>query len=287
MWLFTDLANKWDANRKQTEGILDDYVSRNPNQFAIIVATSVHTAMTLGSGIVDLLRLGDGVVKGTWRGAGEDSLRVIGVAAPAAKGLQVYKSFVNTKLAKLIVDIGGPRCSWINSAKALTQTGHKSTNGKLFASVQDLLDTMRVNMDNALGISLHNMVAKLNSIGARTRSVIDVSSVNQVLKYLKSDGSVVLVSLKGMKDGQRTGGHAVYFFKDHLGRVRIMDRTGQYQTLTELVARYRQFDEFIPRAIAPIDNIYAKFIAPKGTAILAIEVIGVSSINPDLESAER
>ncbi len=286
-WLFTELANKWDANRAKTEGILHDYVSRNPGQFAIIVATSVHTSMALGSGIVDLLRLGDGLSKGTWSGVGEDGLRVVGVAAPAAKGLQMYKSFANTKLAKLIVDIGGPRCSWINSAKALAHTGHKTTSGKLFASVQDLLSDMHVNIDSSLAISLNKMVNRLRSIGARAGSVVDVNSVAQVLRYLKSDGNVVLVSLNGMLNGARTGGHAVYFFRDTLGRVRIMDRTDIYKSLDELVAKYGQFDKFIPRAIAPLENIYAKYVAPQGTTLLAIEVIGVSNVNPDAESDER
>ena len=137
MWFFTDFADWWDSQKNKSEEILDDFVSRNPNQFGVIVATSVYTSMALGSGIVDILRLGDGLSKGTWGGAAQDGLRVMGIAVPAAKGYQVTKSVGNIKLANLVLDVGGPRCSWINSTKALVQTGHKTSNGKLFASVQD------------------------------------------------------------------------------------------------------------------------------------------------------
>lgn len=283
MWLFTDIADWWDTQRNQTEDILDDFVSNNPNQFGIIVATGVHTAMTVGAGVVDLLRLGDGVIQGTLGGVAQDGLRLIGVAVPAARGYKITRTMTNTKLANLIVDVGGPRCSWINSTKALVQTGHKTSNGKMYASVNDLLSRLRLNLNDVGGISLLEMTATLRTIGAKVGSVLEVSSVAQAMKYVKRDGSVVLVSLKGIKNGNVVAGHAVYFFKDYLGRARIMDRTGLYDSIGDLAKTYGQVDEFIPRAIAPLDNIYGKYMAPDGSAVLAIEVLGVAHSHPGHE----
>lgn len=280
MWMFTEIADWWDTQRKETEEILDDFVSRNPNQFGIIVATSVYTSMALGSGMVDLLRLGDGISEGTLSGVAQDGLRLIGVAVPAARGYQMTRTMGNTKLAKLIVDCGGPRCSWVNSTKALVQTGHKTSNGRMYASVNDLLSGLKLTLNDVGVISLFDMVAKLKTIGAHVGSVLSVSSVAQVMRHVRNDGSVVLVSLKGLKDGREVAGHAVYFFKDHLGRTRIMDRTGVYENISDLTNIYSQVDEFIPRSIASLYNIYAKYMLPEGSAILAIEVLGVAEFHP-------
>ncbi len=65
--------------------------------------------MVLGSGLVDLLRFGDGVSEGGLAGWGKDGLRLLGIAGPAGKGFQILKSAKHTNIAKLIVDIGGPR----------------------------------------------------------------------------------------------------------------------------------------------------------------------------------
>ena len=51
MRYLTDVANWWDAQHKNPELSLDDFVERNPNRFAIIVATCVNTSMVLGAGM--------------------------------------------------------------------------------------------------------------------------------------------------------------------------------------------------------------------------------------------
>jgi hypothetical protein len=92
MWIFTDIANWWDQNHRQSQQVLDEFVEKNPNQFAIVLATAAHTSMVLGAGLVDVLRIGDGVAQGTVRGATDDGLRLLAFAGPAAK-------FGRTKLA--------------------------------------------------------------------------------------------------------------------------------------------------------------------------------------------
>ncbi len=274
MWVLTEVADWWDKKKSESEVFLDEFVSRNPNQFGIITATAIHTSMALGSGFVDLLRLGDGVQEGGLSGWGKDGLRLIGVAGPAGKGLQLLKSAKHSKIATLIVDIGGPRCSWVASTKALVQTG-KKVNGKLFSSVDDLADAVGVPVRLTAGISLQAMASNLRRIGAVVGQVKTITSLKDAVKMLPRDGSVVMISVKGLRNGVQAGGHAVYAFYDKLGRLKIMDRSGVYNTLEDLARRYPQVDEFVPRAAATISNVYSKFVGPKGGAVLAIEVLAV------------
>jgi len=279
MWVFTDAANWWDKQRNESESFLEEFVKDNPNQFGVIVATAVHTSMVLGSGIVDLLRLGDGISQGTTKGFAQDGLRLLGIAGPAGKGIQLLKSQLNTNVAKLVVDNGGPICSWVASTKALAQTGHKSGK-KIFAAVDDLAKAVGVSVQQIGGISINAMAVNLLKIGAKVGQVKAVTSTREIVKILPRNGSVILVSLRGMKNNTQIGGHAVYFFRDIHGKVKIMDRTGVYNSLDELAVMYGQVDQFIPRAATTIQNIYAKLVMPKGSFVLTIEVLGV--VNDDV-----
>jgi hypothetical protein len=277
MWYFTELADWWDKQREQSEHMLDRFVQRNPNQFGIVVSTAAHTSFTLGSGFVDLLRLGDGVSQGGLRGLTQDGLRLVGVASPVGKGIQLLKSSANTTIASLIVDIGGPRCSWVASTKAMVQTGNK-VNGKLFSSVDDLAKAVGVPVAQTAGISLQAMANNLAKIGAKVSPLKEISNLKEVVQMLPKNGSVVMVSVKGVKDGVTVGGHAVYIFYNKFGKVKIMDRTGEYGTLNELAIVYKaQVDEFIPRAAVTLTNVYAKYMVSQNSAVLAIEVLAVAS----------
>jgi hypothetical protein len=281
MWYFTELADKWHRQRELSEKALEEFVDNNPNLFGVITATAVHTSMVLGSGFVDLLRIGDGVTKeGGLKGWGKDGLRLVGIAGPTGKGLQLLKSAKHTRLASLIVDVGGPRCSWVASTKAMVQTGNK-VNGKLFASIDDLAKAVGVPLRNTSGISLQAMTNYLRQLGANVGPLKTINSLNEAAKMLPRNGNVVLISVKCMKNGQQVGGHALYTFYDMWGRLRIMDRTGVYESLAEVAKKY-PVDEFIPRKAALLTNLYAKFAGAEGAAVLAIEVLGVVTEDPDI-----
>lgn len=91
---------------------------------------------------------------------------------------------------------------------------------------------------------------------------------------LRRDGSVVMISLRVMKKGKEVGGHAVYAFRDFIGRVRIMDRTGIYDDLNGMTGAYG-VDEFVPRAAAHVQNVYAKMMNAGKAAVLAVGALGV------------
>lgn len=273
MRYLTDVAHWWDTQHHEAELSLDQFVEQNPNQFAIILATGVHTAMVLGSGMVDVLRVGDGVSKGTLSGVAQDGLRLVGLLGSAGKALQILKSQANMKIAKTILDPGGPICSWVNSTKALALTGFRS-RGKMFVAVDDLAKAVGVPFESLKGIDLAVMTNNLKQIGAQIGILKPVTGLSEVVKMLPRDGSVVLISVKVMRGTTLAGGHAIHAFYDTFGRLCFMDRTGVYTDLVVLAQRYRA-TEFVPRAAVKLENVYAKFVGPHGMATLAMEALGV------------
>lgn len=66
----------------------------------------------------------------------------------------------------------------------------------------------------------------------------------------------------------------MYLFYDVFGRLRVMDRTGIYDSLDDVARRYGA-ERFDIRAAALLENVYAKFFGPKGSATLAVEALAV------------
>ncbi len=281
MKYLTDIAQWWDEEKARAKTSLENFVDDHPNMFGVVVATAGHTSMELGAGLVDLLRLGDGVSEGTAKGIAQDGLRLIGVLGPLGKGFQLIKSAKGTKLAQLIID-PMPRegiCSWVAATKALAHIGHRH-GGKIFASVSDL--ARAVGTKKIGGISLAEMADNFRKIGVSVGPEFPVSNMQQVKNMLRRDGSVVQVSFHVIKKGKATGeGHSMYVFYDHLGKLRIMDRTSIdkntiYSSLEEVAKIHYGAETFIPRYAVRINNMFAKFIGPKGTATLAVQVNGVA-----------
>lgn len=121
MWYFTEIADWWEGKRKETDAILDRWVEDSGySQGAMIIAATTKALTTFGAGFVDILRLGDGIRAGTLKGAGVDTLRFVAIF-PFGKAAKTLKSVRGVKRAKVIIDIPGPHCFWVASAKALTQ----------------------------------------------------------------------------------------------------------------------------------------------------------------------
>lgn len=128
--------------------------------------------------------------------------------------------------------------------------------------------------DKLAGISLDNMVRNLRNIGASVGAIRNVKGMQEIISMLPRDGSVILVSFLILKKGFEARGHAMCVFYDHFGRLRIMDRTTVYDNLA-IIAKIHSVDEMIPRAAVQINNVYAKLLYLSGTAVLAMEALGV------------
>ena len=270
-----DIAVAWEKERNRTENLLNGAVERNPNFLGVLIATSIKTSIDLGAGFVDVLRLGTGAAEGGL-GWAEDGLRVVGLVGPLGRGAKLVRSSQGARAARLIADPGGLICSWVNSTKALRHVGQK-----FFAEVDDLARAVLGSNPQIGGIPLSRMSNHLGSIGVAIGQVKKVTTVSQIKRMLPRDGSVVLISLRGVKNGKAAGGHAIYAFYDKLGRLRFSDRSGIYKRIDEIAARYSK-DEYIPRGAVHMKNLFMKFIGPKGTGTLAIAINSVIAPNDEL-----
>jgi hypothetical protein len=282
MWQFTEIAKWFEDKRAQSDAVLDQWVEEsNYSTGVMVVAATTKAFTTVGAGFVDVLRLGDGVSQGTWKGAGEDALRLVAIF-PVGKAAQLLRSVRGTALARVIVDTGGPNCFWVASAKAFGQIGHK-VGGKLLASVDDVARALKMPMSNLWAIpNLATGMAYLQRIGAKIGAVKPVAGAADIVQMVPRDGSVVMIAVKVMDKANVVGGHAIYAFRNTLGQVRYMDRTvgnvaagaqGVFKSIDEIAPLYGA-TALVPYEAAILHNVIVKTFAydlPR----LVLPVLGV------------
>lgn len=281
MFAASDIADWWDKQHSEAKAALDHFVDENPNLFGVVVATAVATAMEVGAGTVDVLRLGEGAAQGGW-GFAKDALRVVSIAGTLGKAAKILQSARGVRLAKLIVDPGGGRCGYVSATMALKQTGQKA-----FVAVDDLARELGVTLDELGGSTLGQRIQQLRAIGAKVGLQKSASRIQEVISATKRDGSVAMIRIVGQRPNGETVAHAVYGFYDHMGRFRIMDRGGRagrlgevVESLDQLAAKYG-VSSWRPEAIANLENLFLRFVGPKGTATLALSALAHTATDPE------
>lgn len=280
MWYFTEIAEWFDGQRKQTDTVLDKWVEDSQyDQGVMFAAATTKAFTTIGAGFVDLLRLGDGVKEGSLKGLGTDALRIVAIF-PVGKTTQMIKSVKGVARAKLIIDTGGPNCFWIASAKAFSQIGQKN-KGKLFASVDDIAKSLGMPMSNLFKIpNLRVGMAYLARLGAKVGAVKKISNITDINKILPRDGSVVMLAVKVMSGNVVRAGHAIYAYRDSFGRVRYFDRTvgskyrqGVFKSIDDIAPLYGATNLIVYEA-AVLKNVFIKTPIHE-LPLLAIPILGV------------
>jgi nucleoid-associated protein YgaU len=264
----SDIAEWWDEQRRTSTRALDELVDAYPNWFGVVVAGSVATAMDLGAGVVDVLRLGEGAAEGGVKGVARDALRLLQVA-PAAGKLSRYA------LARVMVDQTGDICTWMSAAKALRQVGAKA-----FASVDDLAQAAGFTSIKLLpAVFVDTLVPMLQKFGARVTRLGELKSLEAVNAAVKRDG-VVLFSVQW---GPGRGvGHTLYAFRDSAGRLLYADRSGA------VVKSLQELDRLGYAGIAGA-KVYGsaalvegpRMLIVEGLAVLAMEVRAQLAVNPE------
>jgi hypothetical protein len=237
MRMFGDLADWWDAQRRETDFALDDWVAdvgRTHDDFAIVavslVATATHTAMDMGAGFVDVLRLGQGVRSGTARGVAQDGLRLLSVAGPAARAPLRLASRALVRLAGPVVETAATStsgaCAWIAAVNALRRTGARH-----YATVEQMLQAAGINFFTAgQGITdVRRLMAPLRLLGANPTIARGVTSLEALTALLRRQGrrGVAIFGVGWSHPGtQQSVGHALVAFLEG-GQLRILDRTGR------------------------------------------------------------
>jgi len=285
MWAVSDIADWWDEQHRQAKKELDHFVDNNPNLFGVVVATAVATAMEVGAGTVDTLRFGQGLPEGGVKGVGKDALRLIGLAGPLGRGAKIVQASANAKLARLIADPGGGICGWVSGAQALRQTGTKA-----FAAVDDLARALGKSIAELGGSQLASRVQLFKQIGARISALRPVRSFDDVAKMTQNNGGVTMFNIFGrrMEGGVlKQVGHAVYAFRDNLGRLRILDRGGRagkigevFESLEDIARKYGVQGQWTLKEAAVMENVFAKFMGSISSApVFALDVYALAGLN--------
>ncbi len=225
MWFFTDVADWWDEKKQEASKYLHEFVDEHDSWWAIAIAGSVETAMRLGGGFVDVLRLGDGVRQGTARGILQDGLRVLSLAGPVAR--------LGRGIARFVApNPSGGICAWVSATQALRQTGvqHLATIEDIAAAAGKV----------PKGLSMVELEETLTSVGADVRPLAapaDMAAVSELAQA--NPHGVVMFGLKWINSRGQVVRHCLYAFRNILGRVRIIDRSGRsVSALSELADLY-------------------------------------------------
>lgn len=264
----SDIADWWDEQHRQSHQALDEFVDVYPNWFGVTVATLGATSMQLGAGLVDVLRLGEGVAKGGAKGVLQDGLRLLQLA-PAVGKLSRFA------LARVLADTGGDICTWISATKALRQVGVRA-----FAAVEDLAQAAGFRSVSQLnGAFVDELLPALRSLGARVTSLPAPRRLEDLVAAVKREG-VVLFSVEWKMGGDDVG-HTLYAFLDMLGRARIADRTGAVvSSLAELERLYPGIGQARVYGTAALVE-GPRILISDGLAVMAMEVRAQLVVNPE------
>jgi hypothetical protein len=246
MYLLGDLADWWEARRRETAAIMDGWmldVGRTNNDFAIVAvglaATLTHTAMFVGGGFVDVLRLGQGVRRGTVGGVAQDGLRLLSVAGPLARtfrlSLRLLPRLVGPVTETLATSQSGA-CAWVAAVNALRRTGVRH-----FATIAQMLEAAGITFSEAgQGIrSLSRLLVPLRALGANPVVLRGDTTLQELTTLLQSQArrGVAIFGIGWPNPTtQQSAGHVLVAFLEG-GQLRILDRTGRVvRSLEELEA---------------------------------------------------
>lgn len=252
-----DIADWWDARRRETMQILDGWVmdTRGDEQtFAVIISGTVQTAMDVGQGFVDTLRLGRGVRQLTPRGFAQDGLRLLTLAGPASRALRLTSRAVS-RFAPIAADTSPSTgiCTWVGGANALRATSirHGVTAADVMAAASSDA-AVASSAASGAAVNIAGIVPTLRAMGASPSVAQGVSSMQALLNFVRQasrggrtlsqgeQGGVTLFSIFWHHPQQNaTVGHTMAAYVDALGRLRILDRTGRvFGSLAEMEGLY-------------------------------------------------
>jgi hypothetical protein len=244
------VADWWDQQKKETEQILSDWVSQHPGYFSVITATAVQTSMDLGAGFVDVLRVGEGVAEGGWKGYGKDALRLISLLGPLGRAggmaARYLQPLIASRMIRFAVQVGGVDgpCTFqaINNATKITR------GNTFFVTVADMAGGVGKRVSQLaqsgglyeLGAWTDEMIPFLRNAGMRVREVQGIKLVSQVTDLAKNSTGPVVFSIKATVRSASGATqellHSVIAMRMPNGVVKFADYGGKFQlTLSELV----------------------------------------------------
>lgn len=247
---FSDWADWWDRQKRETEQILEDWVIDNPQWWTIGAATAIQTSADLGQGFVDVLRLGEGVAEGTARGVGKDALRLLVVLGPLARaGAMTSRALIplaragNLKVAVQVNGVTGP-CTFQAVNNALAVTRGKS----LFVTIDDMAKALGLSLNTVGKVAsnykmaawIDDLIPAIKQFGARVKSVTGLKTIDQVVHLAKRETGPVIFAFEAMVKNAAGATtkivHSVIAYRTPTGTVRFADYGGKFvNTVDDLI----------------------------------------------------
>jgi hypothetical protein len=242
----SQLADWWDEQKRISERILTEWVQENPQWWAIGVAGTVQTTMDLGAGMVDVLRLGEGIAQGGLKGVGKDALRLLVILGPLGRAGGMLSRMIHLRRLRFAVQVAGVDgpCTFqaVNNAMMIL----KGKN--LFITVKDMAAAMGKHVSSLtkdkdglyqIGAWIDELVPLLRSNGAMVKEVKGLTQLSEVANLARRESGVVIFAIKStvIRTVQKAGGittteaeeilHSVSVFRNSMGQIRYADYGGK------------------------------------------------------------
>lgn len=249
----SDIANWWDKQKRANDKVLKDWVHDNPQWWTVGIAATVQSSVDLGSGFVDVLRLGEGSAEGGW-GFGKDALRLLVILGPLGRAGGAANRFLTPlarsgrlRFAYQVNGVSGP-CTFqaVNNATRLV------TGKNMFFTVSDMAAAVGKKIgtlpklssgQHQLGTWMDDLVPFLQQSGMRVKEVAKLESVEQVAQLAQREAGPVVFAIRTTV--QNASGatqellHSVIAMRSATGGVRYADYGGKFvSSLQKLVGKW-------------------------------------------------
>lgn len=275
MFRLEKIAEWWEGNQRESQEILQNWVNTSNSDFGLYsraaVATAVDVSMTLGGGLVDILRIGEGVEEGGW-GYARDGIRLLALAGPFLRlgRLAAARWTFNPSPS-------GNLCASVAAAQTLRQTGTT-----IFVSAKQIFHRTGCRPPR----NLNEFLPVLRSINARVTE-LPLTNLSQLNRYLQANNkSVILFSVRWRPPrGLADVAHALYAYRNSIGQFKIADRTGRIvNSLSQLENVYSGISNGVPQGSA---LLIQNSIIVEGTTLASMLALEVNVVLVRSNDADR
>ncbi len=243
----SEYADMWDKEKKVSEKFLEDWVDENPQWWAVGIATFVQTSMDLGQGMVDVLRFGEGVAEGGWRGYGKDALRLLTIIGPLGRAGGMVSRFVHIRTMRLAVKttgVTGP-CTFTAANNAMSIVSGSPKN--LFLTAKEAAKGLGKPLSSfAMDGSKYKMAAWIDDLvgfmqnnGAKVKLLNNVKCIDDAINAARTADGVVIFAVRYHRVGAaKPISHSIIAVRDAFGRVKFGDYGGKLvSSVKELITQ--------------------------------------------------
>ncbi|MGO4406190.1 peptidoglycan-binding protein [Bosea sp. RAF48] len=271
---FSEYADWWDKQKRETEKILGEWVQDNPQWWAVAVATTVQTSMDLGAGYVDVLRFGQGMAEGGLAGVGKDGLRLLALLGPMGKAGGMFSRLIHMQRIRFAVQVQGVTgpCTFqaVNNAMSIARgRSYFVTLKEMAKAVGRPLKSITKDQFGVdeLGAHVKQAMDFMIAQGVKVRQ-LQARSIQGVTQLAKSQDGVTVFAIRCVTTRGEPINHTVIAVRDALGRVRFADYGGRYHATLESLVESLNYGAVNKAGINLME----------GQAIGAVKTLGVTGL---------